>query len=684
MSALPTLIKLTTPLGDKVLNFSTMTGVEELGRLFDYDLLAIATKNDLDPKALLGKRVTIQLELSDQSYRYFNGVVTRFGLQGAQGAQFAYGMELRPWLWLATRRADTRIFQNQSVPDILKTVFGPYAGDFDFQLTGTYSPLEYCVQYRETDFNFVSRLMEQEGIYYFFKHTADKHTMMVVDATNPHEPVPGHSEFKYRPQSVGFIEYECITEWRFNQEIQSGKVTLKDYDFMAPKLDLKVFNEKDRGHSASRLEQYDPPGNYVPKGLGERYAKLRIEELHARYSGASGVGNMSALPTGYRFTLAEHPRKDQNREHIVVSTRFTLRHAGYESGTEGQAGYTCQFEALDSREVFRSQRLTPKPIVPGPQTARVVGPAGEEIYTDKYGRIKVQFHWDREGKEDENSSCWLRVSSPWAGKGFGAISLPRIGHEVVVDFLEGNPDRPLVTGSVYNGDNMPPYTLPANATVSTFKSRSSLGGGATNFNELRFEDKKGKEYIWLQAEKNLYQYVKNDVVATTGNDEHVSIGHNRTETVGGTQHLTVGAALLQDVGASANLTIGSDHLVNVGGEHSVLVGKDFNTEATGSISTKAGKDMHVKVGMSINVEGGMNLSFKGGMNVVIEAGMSLTLKAGSSTIVLGPAGVAITGTTILLNSGGAGASGQSADPKKPAQAEKPKDPQKTNDPLPSH
>lgn len=322
--------------------------------------------------------------------------------------------------------------------------------------------------------------------------------------------------------------------------------------------------------------------------------------------------------------------------------------------------------------------------MPGPQTALVVGPAGEEIYTDKYGRIKVQFHWDREGKEDENSSCWLRVATPWAGKGFGAISLPRIGHEVVVDFLEGNPDRPLVTGSVYNGANMPPYPLPANATVSTVKSRSSLGGGAANFNELRFEDKKGKEYIWLQAEKNLYRYVKNNVVTTIGNDEHVTIGHNRTETVGGTQHLTVGAALLQEVGASANLTVGSDLLVNVGSEHSLMVGKDINTEAGGALSTTVGKDMHVKVGMSINVEGGMNLSFKGGMNIVIEAGMSLTLKAGASTIVLGPAGVAITGKTILLNSGGAGSSGKSADPKKPARPDKPKDPQKTNDPLPSH
>ncbi len=680
MAALPTLMKLTTPLGDKVLNFSTMTAVEEMGRLYDYNLVVLGEKNDIDPKALLGKPASVALELSDQSFRHFHGIVTRFGLDGAQGRFYAYGMTLRPWLWLLSRRADTRIFQNMSIPDILKKVFGFYSSDYAFELSGAYATLDYCVQYRETDFNFVSRLMEQEGIYYFFRHSAGQHIMVLADKTTVHVPMPGQAEFRYRPQSLGQIEYEAITEWRFSQEIQPGKVTLNDYNFITPGLDLMAAETKDRGHSSSSLEYYDPPGDHLSKGAGERYAKLRVEELHARYATASGFGTMSGLATGYRFTLKEHPRKDQNREHIVVSTRMNLRHAGYESGNDGEASYTCQFTALDSREVFRPQRITPKPVVPGPQTALVVGPAGDEIHTDVHGRIKVQFHWDRLGKKDQNSSCWIRVASPLAGKGFGMVTLPRIGHEVVVEFLEGDPDRPLVTGSVYNGENVPPYALPANATVSTLKSRSSKGGAASNFNELRFEDKKGSEHLWLQAEKDQSHLVKNNLVVSIGHDENLTIGHDRNETIGRVQQLTVGSHLVQTIGGASSVSIGSDMALTIGSDQNVSVGSDINVEATGDSSHKTGKDMHVTAGMNYAVEGGMDIHLTAGMNVVIEAGMSLTLKAGANSIVFTPAGVSITGTMIMLNSGGSAVPGKGSKPKKPAKPEKPQETKSIKDP----
>ena len=683
MAAVPTLMKLSTALADKALNFSSMHAIEEMGRLYEYTLVALGANNDIDPKALLGKPASVALELNDKSLRYFTGIVTSFGLEGAQGRLFSYGMTLRPWLWMLSRRADTRIFQNISVPDILKKVFRPFSSDYKFELTGNYPELDYCVQYRETDLDFVSRLMEQEGIYYFFKHTADQHMMVLADKTSVHLPYPGNAAFRYRPQSLGAIDYEAITEWRFSQAIQPGKVSLNDYDFTQPGTWLMADHEKDRGHTGSKFEYYDPPGGYLTKAAGERYAQLRVEELHARHALAAGVGTMSALATGYRFTLADHPRKDQNREYIVVSTQIDMRHAGYESGDQAEASYTCAFTALDSREVFRPQRITPKPVVPGPQTAIVVGPAGNEIYTDVHGRIKVQFHWDRLGLKNENSSGWLRVASPSAGKGFGMVSLPRIGHEVVVEFLEGDPDRPLVTGSVYNGQNTTPYPLPDNATVSTIKSHSSQGGGASNFNELRFEDKKGSEYVWLQAEKNHYHLVKADLVSSIGHDESVTIGHDRNEKVGGVQHLIVGKDLVQDVGDGMNLNVGSDAIVNIGSDQSTSVGRDINTEAGGSLSEKAGLNIDVQAGNNIGIAGGLNVHLKGGMNVVIEAGMTLTLKAGANNIVIGPSGVSITGTVILLNSGGAAGAGQGASPKKPAKPEAPRDPTEIDDPLPS-
>jgi len=679
----PALMKLTTPLGAGLLRFSAMSAVEELGRLFDFSVSALSEKNDIDPNALLGKRVSVSVELSDKKLRQFNGIVTSAGLDGAKGRLFAYSLKLRPWLWLLTRRADTRIFQNLSVPEILKQVFQPYSSDFQDQLKGSYPKLEYCVQYRETDFNFVSRLMEQEGIYYFFKHTAEQHMMVIADRASVHVPVAGHAQFRYRPQSLGAIDFDCINEWRFSHEIQPGKVTLTDYDFIQPSTNLQVSAEQARDHAGSKGEFYDQPGEYVSKGDGGRYAHLRLEELQARHSAASGYGSMSALTIGHRFTLADHPRKDQNREHIVISTRIDMRNEGYESGGTDTASYSCQFTALDSREVFRPQRVTPKPVVPGPQTAFVVGPEGDEIYTDKHGRVKVQFHWDRLGKRDADSSCWMRVSQPWAGKGWGVLSLPRIGHEVVVEFLEGDPDRPLITGSVFNAENLPPYVLPDNATVSTLKSRSSKGAAASNFNELRFEDKKGEEYVWFQSEKDHFHLVKNDVVEDIGHDEFVTVANDRVEKIGGMQQLSVAKDVKHKVGGAMHVDVANNLLLKAGGDYGLKAQGDASTDAGTAISFKAGSDVHIQAGTNAAMEAGVNLHIKGGMNVVVEAGMMLTLKAGGNSVVIGPSGVSITGTMVLINSGGGGGSGSGASPVAPGAPEAPSDPTKIKDPLPS-
>ena len=583
-----------------------------------------------------------------------------------------------------TRRADTRIFQNMSVPDILKELFPTFSSDFKFSLFATYPKRDYCVQYRESDFAFASRLMEQEGIYYYFEHTADRHLMVLADQGTVHTPFPGHAEFRYRAQDLGAIEYEAITDWRFSQQITTGKFSLNDYDFENPKTSLLVDKTKDRGHTGSKFEQYDPLiGDYTGSPGGQRYAALRMEEEHARYALARGTGTMSALTTGYRFTLVEHPRKDQNCDYVVVSARFELRHPGYESGADAVASYRCEFTALDSREVFRPQRLTPRPVLHGPQTAVVTGPAGEEIFTDKYGRIKVQFHWDRLGKLDEHSSCWIRVAQSSAGGGFGAVWLPRIGHEVVVEFLEGDPDRPLVTGSVYNGQNATPYELPAQDTVSTLKSRSTLGGKASTFNELRFEDKQGSEYIFVQAEKDHLHLVKADRSTEIGQDEFVRIERDRKQEIKGFTHLTVRGDTLQRVDGDAHNDIGGDALLKVGGEHGVKAGGDATLDADQSVSLKSGTDMHQKAGMNYAVDAGMNLHIKGGINVVIEAGVMLTLKVGGNSVVINPAGVSITGTMVLINSGGAAGSGAGASPVAPSTPKPPELPPQLSDPLPS-
>jgi len=677
------MMQLTTPLGAKVLRFSAMSAVEELGRLFDYSVSALSEKNDIDPNALLGKRVSVSVELSDKKLRQFNGVVTSAGLDGASGRLYAYSLRLRPWLWLLTRRADTRIFQNKSVPEILKDVFEPYSTDFQLKLQGSYPKLDYCVQYRETDFNFVSRLMEQEGIYYFFTHTAEQHMMVIADKASVHVPFTGHAQFRYRPQSLGAIDFDAISEWRFSHEIQPGKVTLADHDFVSPAKTLRVEAEQARSHVASKGEFYDQPGEYLTEAEGKRYAHLRLEELQTRHTAASGSGSMTALAVGYRFTLAEHPRKDQNREHIVVSSRIDMRHSGHESGGADESSYSCHFTALDSREVFRPQRVTPKPVVPGPQTALVVGPAGDEIYTDKHGRVKVQFHWDRLGKKNADSSCWMRVSQPWAGKGWGVLSLPRIGHEVVVEFLEGDPDRPIITGSVFNGENLPPYVLPDNATVSTLKSRSSKGAAASNFNELRFEDKKGEEYVWFQCEKDHFHLVKNDVVQDIGHDEFVTIANDRVEKIGGMQQISIAKDAKHKVGGAMHVDVANNLLLKAGGDYGLKAQGDASTDAGTAISFKAGSDVHIKAGTNAAMEAGVNVHVKGGMNVVIEAGMMLTLKAGGNSVVIGPSGVSITGTMVMINSGGGGGSGSGASPVAPGAPEAPSDPTKIKDPLPS-
>jgi type VI secretion system secreted protein VgrG len=623
-------------LGDDVLLFRRMTAREQISRPFEYELQMLSENGEIKLQDILGKPLAVRLDLPDQEEpRYFNGYVSHFRYAGLHGRYHAYEAILRPWLWLLTRTADCRIFQEMKTPDIIRQVFTDFGfTDCDERLSGQYRQREYCVQYRETAFSFVSRLMEEDGMYYFFEHEQDKHTLVLADGYSSHETVAGYEEIPYfPPDQTGRRERDHIDAWSISQQVRSGVYALDDFDFKAPKKNLRSASTVSQEHAQAGYELFDYPGRYETPADGENYAKIRIQEEQAPYEIAHGQGNARGLSVGALFTFTDYPREDQNREYLVLSATHRMQTNEYESDRFGEPEehYECHFSTMESKQPYRPPRATLKPVVQGPQTAMVVGKAGEEIWTDKYGRVKCQFHWDRYGTADERSSCWIRVAQSWAGKRWGVMFLPRIGQEVIVDFLEGDPDRPIVTGRVYNGNAMPPYGLPGNATLSTLKSLSSKGGGG--FNEIRFEDKKGSEEIFIHAEKDQHNRVKNDALEWVGRDRHLIIKRDRFDEIQGDQHLSVTG--------------------------------DLNQKINGTLSLQTGMDLQEKVGMKHGLEAGMEIHLKAGMNVVIEAGMSITLKAGGGFVVVGPAGVTISGMPVLINSGGAAGSGSGCSPDAP-------------------
>ena len=505
-----------SPLGKDVLLLQELTGYEGVSRLFSYDLNLLAYDNtSISFSDIVGKKVTITLHLPDGTPRYISGYVSRFTQGGTDERMFThYHAEVVPWLWFLTRQADCRIFQNLAVNDILTQVFNLFGfKDFRLSLQGSYNPLEYCVQYRETTFNFVSRLMEEFGIFYYFDHsTQGQHTMVICDQSSTLPACPS-SPVSYETEVGGLADPEVIYEWQVGQEVRTGKYSVTDYNFTTPSTSLLANDPTVVSLAASQgLELFDYPGLHTTKDEGDTVAKLRMQEEEAGHMVISGTGNCRGLMSGYTFMLQNHYRSDQNANYVVSEVRhFASAGQTYTTaGKEGEETYSNHLVCIPASVAYRPARVTPKPFVQGPQPALVVGKAGEEIWVDKYGRVIVQFYWDRLGQKNENSSCWIRTSQPWAGGNWGAMWIPRIGQEVLVSFLEGDPDRPIITGRVYNANQMPPYTLPKYQTRSTFMSRSSKGGGASNYNELRFEDLKGSEQIFMNAEKDMDLRVEND------------------------------------------------------------------------------------------------------------------------------------------------------------------------------
>ena len=644
-------IQLTTPLGPNKLIASSFQGREAISELFFFNIDAMTEENDpIAFDALLGQSITVKIEMA-QGDRYFNGIAIGV-VQGKREEIFTnYKLEIAPSAWVLTRTTQSRIFQQKSVPDILKAVLTGL--DVEYQLTGTYQPREYCVQYRETDFNFASRLMEEEGIFYFFQHTASKNTMVVGDSPQVFQDLTVAPQVNYDKFTGTGLADDRIWGWEKVQDLRSGKTTLWDYHFGMPDkndeastttletVQVGTVTHKLKVAGNTAFELYDFPGGYAKRFDGvsssggdqssslqeifednTRTAKLRMSQETARSLTIHGRGSHAGFTAGYNFTLQNHFSDDGEFTLVAVEHQ-----AQQPLGDDQPFEYVNNFSAIPGALPFLPARVTPEPFVHGPQTAVVVGTAGEEIFTDKYGRVKVQFHWDRQGSDNASSSCWLRVATHWAGKQWGAIHIPRIGQEVIVAFFEGDPDQPIIVGSVYNADNMPPWTLPDNKTQSGIMSQSSKGGTTTNFNQIRFEDKMGSEEVNVQAEKDMNTLIKN----------------NETRVVKGTQTLTVTGDQSTEIKQG-----NQSNLVDQGNQsNEIKMGNQTETLDIGNqtISLKMGNQSTTLNMGNITTQCSLG-------SITMQAMQSITLQVGGNSIVISQTGVTINGILVTITASG--------------------------------
>ncbi len=529
---------------------------------------------------------------SDDQDRYLHGLIKEISQHNAKGKYKMYSLTLVPDLWLLTLRSNVRIFQKKNTVDIIKQVLkdaGISPKKYSFTTQTSYSIRDYCVQYRETDYDFISRLMEEEGIYFFFDHTKTECKLIFSDAKATHKPISGTPDVDFITRGALTDKHtEYVTSIKKSRSIKTGKITIKDYNFEKPSYQLKAENSEGK---FTTHEDYDYPGYFYEDSVGKIKSTASMEHQGAFTETYNGESLVPRFIPGNTFSLINHESSDLNIKYMLSK----VSHSGNQpqvleavSSTQGTS-YSCRFLSIPADKQYRTDKVHKKPSVEGVQTAIVTGPQGEEIYTDEHGRIKVQFHWDREGKNDDNSSCWMRVSQKWAGSGWGGVFIPRIGQEVIVDFIDGDPDRPLVTGCVYNGNNKPPYTLPDDKTKSTVKTESSPGGGG--YNEMRFEDKKGEEEIYIQAEKDQNELVKNDKTTTIENDRTLTVTNNRTtEITSGNEKLTVKSGTRD---------------VSVGGNETLKSKANFKHDVTGNYDLKVGGNLNMKVSGIVTINGAM-------------------------------------------------------------------------------
>lgn len=616
------------------LYFVSLSGSEELGKPYSYQV-QFCCKNSvtLSPEKFLGQKMSVEVKWESTS-RFFHGLIRSFRQEGKVGTYLRFSVELVPSLWLRTQASDCRIFQNKSVVDIVNEVLG--SDKPKSELTGQYPKIPYCTQYRESDFDFINRLLESEGIYYYFSHEKSKHEMHLIDANSKAPKFQGGPDLAYR-SGGGATTLDHISAWNHKHQICTGTFELTDFDFEKPDVSLQSKSQKKLSYTHSDLSVFDYPGNYIESKRGEHLTEVRLNELLSNQETVAATSNCQHLSAGDWFKFEDHPTKGENGDYLIITTKIEVTSSELEPFGRSDNTFQTNLQAIRKDQQFQPKRVTPKPYVRGPQTAIVVGKKGEEIWTDKYGRIKVQFHWDRKGKKDENSSCWIRVSQAWAGNNWGSIQLPRMGQEVIVEFLEGDPDQPIITGRVYNAKMPVPYTLPANQTQSGILSRSLKKGSTKTFNELRFEDKKESEEIYFHAEKDFHRVVENNDTLEIGlekkdkGDQTITIQNDRTVTLNeGNDSLTVkkGDITTKIDEGNQKVTIQKDRTVTLNeGNDSLTVtkGNVTNTVSAGDLTTKvnAGK-------------------------VLIEAAQEITLQVGGSKITVKPDSIVINAPKVTV------------------------------------
>jgi len=640
------------------LRVRSLAGREGISNLFGFQVEFLTDSAETSElQGLLGQPATCTLIDSDGSPRYFQGIIGRLSLGQVVKSTRIARVEIVPKLWYLTRRADYRIFQGKTVPQVIDDVLqaaGLKSGDdYRLSLQGNYPAREYCVQYRETDFDFISRLMEHEGIFYVFEHSRDKHVMIIADRNGAFPPIAGTDTVRFR---AGTLREDHVHAWEHRYETRSGKWTHRDYNFQNPSQELQSSSQS---RANTDLELYDYPGGYEVRSDGDASATVRIEEQEAAIDVVGGASTVRTFTSGATFTLQDHAVASENAAYLITSVEHSAANPDVVAdGGASDQDYQNRFTCIPASVPFRPVRVTPKPRVQGAQTAVVVGPSNEDIYVDEFGRVKVQFYWDRVGQRNENSSCWIRVAQPLAGKNWGAFFYPRIKQEVVVEFLEGDPDRPLIIGSVYNADQAVPYKLPDEKTKSGIKTRTSPDPqDASQSNELRFEDKQGVEEIYLHGQKDWTVLIENDTHQTVGNDLTLAVKHDRTETVDNDESITVGNNRTAEVKNDASMTIG--------GNSTEVVKSDWKLTINGNSAEQVDKEKDIKVGTKFYIEcgsakvtieqsgaitiEGANLSVTMSGNTAIKSSGNVNVEANGNATVKASGPVTVKGATVAIN-----------------------------------